>query len=118
MEIKNGLIVGTSEDDGEVFGPSLLVGQNEIQSEGIFADESIWEADIETEPRDFDDAETDAIIRGLCSYLDGSFDLVLARAPSLGVRKQIKLQELSVKRVDAAQYLRDIALKLRAESSA
>lgn len=117
MEIKNGLIVGTCDDDCKVFGSALLVGQNEIQPYGVFADESIWEADIETEPREFDDTESAAIIRGICSYLDGSFDMVLSRAPSLGVRKQAKIQELSVDRVEAARYLRDIALKLRAESS-
>ncbi len=119
MYIKERQIVGESEQDGIVLGRSLLVGQNRIEVKqkdgthglglyGVFEDESIWDATIEIEPRLFDRAESLAVIRGLCNYIDSSFDSVVAN----GIRKHTQLQQLSVEREVAGQYLRDIALEL------
>jgi hypothetical protein len=121
MYIEARQIVGESEKDGIVFGRSLLVGQNRIITEerdgiqglgvyGDFEDESIWEATIETEPRTFDDSESLAVIRGLCAYIDSSFNSIVFNTN--GYRKQTQLQRLSVDQGVAGQYLRDIALEL------
>lgn len=128
MYIEARQIVGESEKDGIVFGRSLLVGQNRIITEerdGVygpgavysdFEDESIWEATIEEKPRTFDEAESLAVIRGLCTYIDSSFNSVVFNTN--GYRKEAQLQRLSVDQGAAGQYLRDIALELMVKPNA
>jgi hypothetical protein len=124
MKVENGQITGKSERDGIVLARALLIGQNKILTRndpssggirlyGVFEDESIWSVEIDENPRPFSAEESQAVVRGLCASLDGSFKSVKAS----GIRKYARKEELSLSIETAVEYLGSITLKSLTDQS-